>query len=91
MCAHRCCCEYVRETNTGSWPESKREVGNICISPGVVPAMGLDEVHVSVFGQEGHQLVIGPEMEENYLLLTWKHMVRPSWKWNIDFAVQYML
>lgn len=37
--------------------------------------MGLDEVQVSVFRQEGHQLVIGPEMEENYLLLTGKHMV----------------
>lgn len=49
--------------------------------------MGLDEVHVSVFGQEGHQLVIGPEMEENHLLLTGKHMVRLSSKWNIDFAV----
>lgn len=36
--------------------------------------MGLDEVQVSVFRQEGHQLVVGPEMEENYLLLTGKHM-----------------
>lgn len=36
--------------------------------------MGLDEVHVSVFGQEGHQLVISPEME-NFL-----HMVSLSWK-----------
>lgn len=27
--------------------------------------MRLDEVHVSVFGQEGHQLVIGPEREAN--------------------------
>lgn len=44
-------------------------------SPGVVPAVGLDEVQVSVFGQEGHQLVIGPKMEENYLLFTGKHMV----------------
>lgn len=52
----------------------------ICISPGVVPAVRLDEVHVSVFGQEGHQLVIGPEMEEKDLLLTGKHMVRPSWR-----------
>lgn len=51
--------------------------------------MGLDEVHVSVFGQEGHQLVIGPEIEENDLVLTGKHMVRP--RWNIDSAVQYML
>lgn len=32
-------------------------------SPGVVSAVRLDEVHVSVFGQEGHQLVVGPEME----------------------------
>lgn len=35
------------------------------LSPGVVPAVRLDEVHVPVFGQEGHQLVIGPEMEAN--------------------------
>lgn len=34
-------------------------------SPGVIPAMGLDKVHLSVLGQEGHQLVIGPEMEES--------------------------
>lgn len=53
--------------------------------------MGLDEVHVSVFRQEGHQLVIGPEMEGYDLLLTGKHMARPSWRWNIDFAVQCIL
>jgi len=31
--------------------------------------VGLDEVHVSVLGQEGHQLVVGPETqkEENVL------------------------
>lgn len=44
-------------------------------SPGVVSAMGLYEVQVSVLRQEGHQLVVGPEMEENDLLLTGKHMV----------------
>lgn len=38
--------------------------------------MGLDEVQVSVLGQEGHQLVIGPEREQNDLRLTRKHMGR---------------
>ena len=32
----------------------------VASSPGVVSAVGLDEVHVSVFGQERHQLVVGP-------------------------------
>lgn len=40
--------------------------------------MGLDEVHVSVFGQEGHQMAIGPGMEENDLL---------GWCWDTDLAV----
>lgn len=52
----------------------------ICISPGVIPAVRLNEVHVSVFGQEGHQLVIGPETEENDLVLTGKHITRASWR-----------
>lgn len=56
------------------------------ISPGVVPAVGLDEVHVSVFGQEGHQLVIGPEMEENYLHYTRKHMASASWRWKLQWS-----
>lgn len=42
--------------------------------------MGLDEVHVPVFRQEGHQLVVGPEIEENDLVLTVKHMVTPLWR-----------
>lgn len=50
----------------------------ICTSPGVIPAVRLNEVHVSVFGQEGHQLVIGPEMEENDLVLTEKPITRAS-------------
>lgn len=29
-------------------------------SPGVVSPVGLDEIHVAVFGQEGYQLIIGP-------------------------------
>lgn len=44
----------------------------MCFSPGVVPAVRLDEVHVSVFGQEGHQLVVGPETEEQGLTVDWK-------------------
>lgn len=48
--------------------------------------MRLDEVHVSVFRQEGHQLVIGPEMEE-YNLLSETYGER----WNIDFSVPQML
>lgn len=36
----------------------------ICILPCIVPAMGLNEIHVSVFGQEGHQLVVGPKNEK---------------------------
>ena len=32
--------------------------------------MGLNEVHISVFGQESHQLVVVSKMEENDLLLT---------------------
>lgn len=37
--------------------EEERSSG---LLPCVVPAMRLDEVHVSVLGQEGHQLVVGP-------------------------------
>lgn len=49
----------------GSFKPSYR----MCSSPGIVPAMGLDEVHVSVFGQEGHQLVIGPETQNDLVLI----------------------
>lgn len=59
-------CESVKETSLAGacCGDIKMKLEKICISPGVVPAVRLDEVHVSVFGQEGHQLVIGPEMEE---------------------------
>lgn len=30
-------------------------------SPSVVSPVRLDEIHISVFGQKGHQLIIGPE------------------------------
>lgn len=48
--------------------------------------MRLDEVHVSVFRQEGHQLVIGPETEESNLLSE-----TYGERWNIDFSVPQML
>lgn len=64
------------------WADSS-EVENMCDSPGVVPAVGLDEVHVSVFREEGHQLVIGPEIEAKYSNLK----VRTCWKWDNDFTV----
>lgn len=31
--------------------------------PGIVPAVGLNEIQVSVLGQERHQLVIVPEIK----------------------------
>lgn len=71
--------------------DGKPHLKNICISPGVVPAVRLDEVHVSVLGQEGHQLVIGPEMEGKHSVWTGRHMVRPRCWWNIDFSLQQML
>lgn len=36
-------------------------------SPSVISPVRLDEIHISVFGQEGHQLIIGPEERSKVL------------------------
>lgn len=48
----------------------------ICILPCIVPAMGLNEIHVSVFGQEGHQLVVGPKNERKRFTFDCEHLAR---------------
>ena len=40
--------------------EGKDKQGGNSLSPSVVSAVRFDEVHVAVFGQEGHQLLVGP-------------------------------
>lgn len=54
-----------REMMAGGVTQRDRRVWKRRRSPGVVPAVRLDEVHLPVFGQEAHQLVVGPEMEKN--------------------------
>lgn len=53
--------KLLRDADISIHPGQREEETDETRSPCVVSAVRLDEVHVAVLGQEGHQLLVGPE------------------------------